>query len=98
MVGKKVRMERIINRETGRTVIVPMDHGVTVGPIAGLIDIRESVTMMVNGGANHRIGQGIGALDTGAPADVGLIVHMSAGTRACRRTQSGFLSARSRRR
>lgn len=82
MVGKKVRMERIINRETGRTVIVPMDHGVTVGPIAGLIDIRESVTMMVNGGANAIIiHKGIvSAGHRGAGRDVGLIVHMSAGT------------------
>jgi len=27
MIGKHIRLERIMNRETGRTVIVPMDHG-----------------------------------------------------------------------
>lgn len=32
MVGKKIRMERIMDRDSGRTVIVPMDHGVTLGP------------------------------------------------------------------
>ena len=82
MMGKKVRMERIINRETGRTVIVPMDHGVTVGPISGLIDIRESVTSMVNGGANAIIiHKGIvSAGHRGTGRDVGLIVHMSAST------------------
>ena len=36
MIGKSVRIERIFNRETGRTVIIPMDHGVTVGPISGM--------------------------------------------------------------
>ena len=36
-------MERILDRRTGRTVIVPMDHGITVGPIKGLIDLREAV-------------------------------------------------------
>ena len=35
MIGKAIRLERIINRDSGRTVIVPMDHGVTVGPIRG---------------------------------------------------------------
>jgi DhnA family fructose-bisphosphate aldolase class Ia len=34
-IGKEVRKERIMNRATGKTVIVPMDHGVTVGPIKG---------------------------------------------------------------
>ena len=32
-IGKSIRLERIINRDTGRTIIVPLDHGVTVGPI-----------------------------------------------------------------
>ena len=32
-LGKKVRLERIINRENGRTIIVPMDHGVTLGAV-----------------------------------------------------------------
>ena len=29
MIGKRVRLERIIDRNTRRTVIVPMDHGMT---------------------------------------------------------------------
>lgn len=82
MYGKRVRTERIINRETGRTVIVPMDHGVTVGPIEGLIDIRASVSMMVEGGANAIIlHKGIVSVGhRGSGRDVGLILHMSAGT------------------
>ena len=35
-IGKKIRLERIINRETKKTVIVPIDHGLTVGPIKGI--------------------------------------------------------------
>ena len=42
-LGKLVRLERIFNRESEKTVIVPMDHGVSNGPIKGLIDIRETV-------------------------------------------------------
>ena len=37
MIGKEIRMERLMNRATGKTVIVPMDHGFTMGPIEGLI-------------------------------------------------------------
>ncbi|MFA5424625.1 MAG: fructose-bisphosphate aldolase, partial [Phycisphaerae bacterium] len=47
MIGKKIRLERILDRNSGRTVIVPMDHGVTVGPIPGLEDMRETVTKVV---------------------------------------------------
>jgi len=82
MSGKKIRLERIINRETGRTVIVPMDHGVTVGPIEGLVDIRKPVNAVAEGGANAVLGH------VGLPLhghrqhgkDVGLILHLSGST------------------
>ena len=51
-LGKRIRLERIINREDGRTIIVPMDHGVTVGAVEGLIDMRETVNDMATGGAD----------------------------------------------
>jgi class I fructose-bisphosphate aldolase len=81
-IGKKVRLERIINRDTGKTVIVPMDHGVSSGPVEGLINIRETVEKIAEGGANaiilHKgiVEQG----HRGKGKDVGLIVHMSAST------------------
>ncbi len=49
MIGKHIRMERVMNRESGRTVIVPMDHGVTVGPIEGLIDMKTTVNQSPRG-------------------------------------------------
>ena len=52
LIGKRIRMERIINRNTGRTVIVPMDHGISVGPIKGLMDMKEAVQNVAEGGAN----------------------------------------------
>ncbi|MDI6853251.1 MAG: 2-amino-3,7-dideoxy-D-threo-hept-6-ulosonate synthase [Deltaproteobacteria bacterium] len=82
MVGKLIRMERIMNRETGRMVIVPMDHGVTVGPIEGLIDMKNTVNQVASGGANailiHK-----GLVEGGhrrRGKDVGLIIHLSAST------------------
>ncbi len=82
MIGKKIRLERIIDRNSGRTVIIPMDHGVTVGPIAGLEDMRETISKVVAGGANAILmHKGIvGAGHRGTGKDVGLIIHLSGGT------------------
>jgi len=80
--GKALRLDRIFNRNTRRTIIVPMDHGVTVGPIPGLEDIRDIVTKLVNGGANaglvHKGCVACGHRSEGR--DFGLIVHLSAST------------------
>jgi len=82
MIGKEIRLERIIDRNSRKTVIIPMDHGVTVGPIAGLEDMRTTISKVVAGGANAILmHKGIvRAGHRGAGQDVGLIVHLSAGT------------------
>jgi len=82
MIGKMIRLERIIDRNSHKTVIIPMDHGVTVGPIEGLEDMRETVSKVVAGGANAILmHKGIvQAGHRGAGKDVGLIIHLSAGT------------------
>ena len=48
MIGKAIRLERIIDRNSHNTVIVPMDHGVTVGPIAGLANMRTTIGKVVS--------------------------------------------------
>ena len=82
MIGKAIRLERIIDRKSKRTVIVPMDHGVTVGPIPGLGDMRHTINEVVEGGANAIIvHKGIvGAGHRGSGMDVGLIIHLSGST------------------
>jgi len=55
-IGKLVRMERIFDRETLRTIIIPMDHGVGAGPIKGLIDLSKMVNKVAQGGANAVLG------------------------------------------
>jgi class I fructose-bisphosphate aldolase len=82
MIGKLIRLERILNRNTGRTVIVPMDHGVSVGPIEGLTDMKRSIDLVAQGGANAVIvHKGIvGAGHRGKGKDVGLIIHLSGST------------------
>jgi len=82
VIGKKIRMERIMNRNTGRTVMIPMDHGVTMGPIPGLENMPETIDKVVEGGANAVIvHKGIVASGfRGSGRDVGLMVHLSAST------------------
>jgi len=81
-IGKAIRLERIMDRNSGRTVIVPMDHGITLGPIRGLEDMRRTVDRIVNGGANALVlHKGIVASGhRRSGKDVGLIVHLSAST------------------
>ncbi len=82
ILGKKIRMERIINRNTGKTVIVPMDHGISVGPIDGLEDMKSAIQKVAEGGANatviHKGLVGEGHREKGR--DIGLIIHLSAST------------------
>ncbi len=83
-LGKRIRIERIQNRDTGRTVIVPvpMDHGISMGPINGLKDMKDAIHKAVEGGANaiveHKglVGEG----HRGEGKDIGLIIHLSAST------------------
>ncbi len=81
-LGKHIRLERIINRKTGNTVIVPMDHGISVGPIDGVKNMKVSIDAVSNGGANsivaHKGIVGEGHRKSGR--DIGLIVHLSAST------------------
>ena len=82
MRGKEIRLERIMNRDTGTTIIVPMDHGVTSGPIEGLIDLDRSVNLVAKGGANAvlgHVGLALHGHRRGGP-DIGLILHLSAST------------------
>ncbi len=80
--GKQIRRERIVERNTGRTVIVPMDHGISMGPIKGLRDMKNAIQKVAEGGANaiveHKglVGEG----HRGKGKDIGLIIHLSAST------------------
>jgi len=82
MRGKKIRLERIMDRNTNRTIIVPVDHGVTSGPIDGLIDLETTVNAVAEGGANAVLGH-MGLALYGhrrRGRDIGLILHLSAST------------------
>lgn len=81
-VGKLIRMERLMNRDTKRCVIVPMDHGVSAGPLPGLEDMRHAVGQVAEGGADAVLGHK-GLIRCGhrqSGRDVGLILHLSSST------------------
>jgi len=79
-IGKAIRLERILDRRTHRTVIVPMDHGISVGHIAGLTDMPATVDKVAEGGANAVLGHMGLPLHghRGYGRDIGLIIHLSA--------------------
>lgn len=82
-IGKSIRMERIMNRENGKSIIIPMDHGLTVGPIKGIeSDLGGMVNKVALGGANAVLGH-IGIplyAHRGYGPDIGLILHLSGST------------------
>jgi fructose-bisphosphate aldolase/2-amino-3,7-dideoxy-D-threo-hept-6-ulosonate synthase len=81
-IGKRIRLERIIDRRTHRTVIVPMDHGLSMGPIQGLENMVSIVDKVAEGGANAVVlHKGIvRAGHRGFGRDIGLIIHLSGST------------------
>ena len=74
-IGKKRRLQRIFGKDN-KTVIVPMDHGVTVGPVKGIENMQCIVDKLLAGGVDAVvINRGIAKrVNTG---NAGLIVHMS---------------------
>lgn len=81
-IGKNIRLERIMNRKSKRTIIIPLDHGLTVGTIKGIESMTNMVDKVAMGGANavlmHSGMVGAGHRQTGK--DIGLIIHLSGAT------------------
>jgi len=81
MIGKEIRMARIMDPKRHTTVIVPMDHGVSVGPVAGLIDMKHAISEAAKGGAKAIvIHKGLVSSEHARQGDLGLIVHLSGST------------------
>ncbi len=81
-IGKSVRLERILDKKSQRMIIVPMDHGVSVGPIKGLTDMTKIINEVADGGADAvLLHKGIVRHGhRGYGKDIGLILHLSAST------------------
>jgi fructose-bisphosphate aldolase/2-amino-3,7-dideoxy-D-threo-hept-6-ulosonate synthase len=79
--GKKRRLKRIFQNDN-KTVIVPMDHGVTIGPVTGLVNIQNTIDKLEVGGVDAiLINRGIAKnVDI---KNAGLIIHLSGITTRC---------------
>ena len=75
-VGKERRLKRIVQKDN-KTVIVPMDHGVTIGPIQGITNMQHIINQLIAGKADAvLVHKGIAKrVDT---SGTGLIVMLSA--------------------
>jgi|SRR5579884_3055854 len=78
------RMRHLFDCRTGRTFIVPMDHGISIGPVPGLYDMRQTVQQMAGTGVSGIVVHK-GLVRTVTPClrrspDIALIVHLCAST------------------
>lgn len=77
--GTRARLERL--GTDGRYVIVPMDHGITIGATAGLKDIESTIDAITRGGTDAVLTQR-GIADRVHPHKngAGYIVHLNGST------------------
>src|SRR5512140_2999915 len=82
-IGKRIRMERIKDRKSGNSLIIPLDHGISEGPIKGIVGLADTIEKVSEGGANAVLQQKgmVPYGHRGYGRDIGLIVHMSASTK-----------------
>lgn len=83
--GKARRLARIFRR--GKSVIIPMDHGVSSGPLPGLDRLAATLAGVLAGGADAVIGhrllfRHLAALppETPGAADAATLLHLSSST------------------
>ncbi|MCS7142894.1 MAG: 2-amino-3,7-dideoxy-D-threo-hept-6-ulosonate synthase [Aigarchaeota archaeon] len=76
--GKQVRLSRLT--ENGKMLCVPMDHGVSSGPLKGLDKIYRTIERIEAGGATAVLFQKGIIKHMPRPPKIGFIVHVSAST------------------
>ncbi len=77
--GLHARLDRISTND--RYLIVPMDHGITMGAVKGLVDIESTIDGVTRGGADAVLTQkGIAGRVHDNKNDAGYIVHVNAST------------------
>lgn len=78
MLGKQKRLNSILFN--GKAIMVPMDHGLSDGPVKGLVNMDHTINEVVTGGASAVIiHKGIIKSLKEVPS-TGLILHASGGT------------------
>ena len=76
--GREVRLNRIL--KNGRMLCIPMDHGITNGPVKGLENVHDLIYKCENSGLTSiLINKGI-LKSLPKPLNIGIICHLSAST------------------
>jgi fructose-bisphosphate aldolase/2-amino-3,7-dideoxy-D-threo-hept-6-ulosonate synthase len=76
--GREIRLARILN--DGKMLCIPMDHGISNGPIKGLEDIHSIIYQCSSAGLTCvLVNKGI-IKSMPRPPNIGLIAHFSAST------------------
>ncbi|AZQ14434.1 MULTISPECIES: 2-amino-3,7-dideoxy-D-threo-hept-6-ulosonate synthase [Halorubrum] len=77
--GLSARLDRISTND--KYLIVPMDHGLTMGAVEGLVDIESTIDGVTSGGADAVLTQrGIAPRVHEHKNDAGYIVHVNGST------------------
>jgi fructose-bisphosphate aldolase/2-amino-3,7-dideoxy-D-threo-hept-6-ulosonate synthase len=77
--GLAARLERISTG--GRYLVVPMDHGITLGPVTGLVDLESTVDAITGSGADAVLTQrGVAPRVHEHKNGKGYIVHLNGST------------------
>ncbi|MFC3957981.1 2-amino-3,7-dideoxy-D-threo-hept-6-ulosonate synthase [Halovivax cerinus] len=78
-VGRDARLARL--RTGDRYLMVPMDHGITLGAVRGLKNIESTIDAVTRGGADAVLTQkGIAPRVHPTKNDAGYVVHLNAST------------------
>ncbi|PSQ39534.1 fructose-bisphosphate aldolase [Halobacteriales archaeon SW_5_70_135] len=86
-LGVRTRLRRI--GADDRYVVIPMDHGVTLGAVDGLVDLEATTASVVEGGADAVLTQkgvadraqaGIERAVAAGAADAGYVAHLNGST------------------
>jgi fructose-bisphosphate aldolase/2-amino-3,7-dideoxy-D-threo-hept-6-ulosonate synthase len=76
--GRDIRLARILN--DGKMLCIPMDHGISNGPIRGLEDVHNMIYQCASAGLTCvLVNKGI-IKSMPRPPNIGLIAHFSAST------------------
>lgn len=80
--GKRIRLSRLFNPHSGRALVVPMDHSVTIGPL-GKADHADRTAAMLAAAGTNAVVVHKGRARSINPVhftEMGLVIHLSAGT------------------
>ncbi|MFB6211343.1 MAG: 2-amino-3,7-dideoxy-D-threo-hept-6-ulosonate synthase [Halobacteriales archaeon] len=78
-IGTQARLDRI--GTDGRFVMIPMDHGITLGAVNGLRDIESTISAVTHNGADSVLTQkGIAPRVHPNKHDAGYVVHLNGST------------------